>query len=81
VRALHPDSSGCELWVRPWRGASAAGKDIIPIPGTEHEKYLVENLGALALELTSDEISELDKLYRLVKGIRYDDNSMANTLR
>jgi aryl-alcohol dehydrogenase-like predicted oxidoreductase len=57
----------------------AKGKDIIPIPGTKHEKYLVENLGALALELTSDEISELDKLYSLVKGNRYDD--MANTLR
>lgn len=57
----------------------AKGKDIIPIPGTKREKYLVENLGALTLELTSDEIRDLDKLYSLVKGNRYED--MANTLR
>ena len=59
----------------------AKGKDIIPIPGTKHEKYLAENLGALEIELTASEISELDKLYGLVKGNRYDDNSMRNTLR
>jgi aryl-alcohol dehydrogenase-like predicted oxidoreductase len=59
----------------------AKGKDFIPIPGTKHERYLVENLGALEIELSTDEISELDKLYSLVKGNRYDDYSMANTLR
>jgi len=59
----------------------AKGKDIIPIPGTKHEKYLAENLGALEIELTAGEISDLDKLYSLVKGNRYDDNSMRNTLR
>ena len=55
----------------------AKGKDIIPIPGTKREKYLIENIGALKIKLTLDEISELDKLYSLVKGNRYDDYSMA----
>jgi aryl-alcohol dehydrogenase-like predicted oxidoreductase len=59
----------------------AKGEDIIPIPGTKREKYLVENLDALKIELTADEISELDKLYSFVKGNRYDDYSMANTLK
>lgn len=55
----------------------AKGKDIIPIPGTKREKYLIENIGALKIKLTLDEISELDKLYSFVKGNRYDDYSMA----
>ncbi len=59
----------------------AQGEDIIPIPGTKREKYLIENLDALKIELTEKEISELDNLYALVKGNRYDDYSMANTLR
>ena len=59
----------------------AKGEDIIPIPGTKREKYLIENLDALKIELTNGEINELDKLYGLVKGNRYDDYSMANTLQ
>jgi len=54
----------------------AKGEDIIPIPGTKREKYLIENLDALKIELTNDEIRELDKLYAFVKGNRYDDMSL-----
>jgi len=59
----------------------AKGEDIIPIPGTKREKYLIENLDALKVELSAHEINELDKLYGLVKGNRYDDYSMSNTLQ
>jgi len=59
----------------------AKGEDIIPIPGTKRENYLIENPGAMKIELSDDEIKELDKLYGLVKGNRYDDYSMANTLQ
>jgi aryl-alcohol dehydrogenase-like predicted oxidoreductase len=59
----------------------AKGEDIIPIPGTKRENYLIENLDAMKIELRNDEINELDKLYGLVKGNRYDDYSMANTLQ
>lgn len=59
----------------------AKGKDIIPIPGTKREKYLMENIDALKIELSNNEISELDKLYGFVKGNRYDDYSMASTLQ
>lgn len=52
------------------------GEDIIPIPGTKREKYLIENLEALKVELTTEEINELDKLYGLVKGNRYDNMSL-----
>lgn len=57
------------------------GEDIIPIPGTKREKYLIENLDAVKIVLSIDEIRELDKLYSLVKGNRYDDYSMATTLK
>jgi aryl-alcohol dehydrogenase-like predicted oxidoreductase len=59
----------------------AKGEDIIPIPGTKREKYLIENIDALKIALSKDEISDLDKLYSLVKGNRYDDYSMTTTLQ
>jgi aryl-alcohol dehydrogenase-like predicted oxidoreductase len=59
----------------------AKGEDIIPIPGTKRVNYLVENLDALKIELSHDEIRKLDELYSLVKGNRYDDYSMASTLQ
>ncbi|THH31827.1 hypothetical protein EUX98_g2338 [Antrodiella citrinella] len=39
----------------------AQGDDIIPIPGTSKVKYLTENLGALKLKLTSDDIAAVRK--------------------
>lgn len=57
----------------------AKGKDIIPIPGTKREKYLIENVDALKIQLTPDEITELDSLYTLVRGNRY--SNMSTTLQ
>lgn len=59
----------------------AKGEDIIPIPGTKREKYLIENIDALKVELSAEEIQHLDELYQLVRGNRYDDYSMSNTLQ
>jgi aryl-alcohol dehydrogenase-like predicted oxidoreductase len=59
----------------------AKGEDVIPIPGTKREKYIIENLEALNIQLTPEEMNELDKLYALVKGTRYDEYSMGNTLQ
>jgi hypothetical protein len=38
----------------------AQGDDIVPIPGTKRRKYLEENIGALAIHLTSEEPAEID---------------------
>ncbi len=38
----------------------AQGDDLVPIPGTKHIKYLEENVGALDVTLTSDELAEID---------------------
>jgi aryl-alcohol dehydrogenase-like predicted oxidoreductase len=40
----------------------AQGEDIVPIPGTKHVKYLDENIGALEVELTSEDLKRLDAI-------------------
>jgi aryl-alcohol dehydrogenase-like predicted oxidoreductase len=38
----------------------AQGKDIVPIPGTKHRKYLEENVAATRIKLTREELERLD---------------------
>ena len=38
----------------------AQGDDIVPIPGTKRRKYLEENIGALDVRLTPEELAEID---------------------
>jgi aryl-alcohol dehydrogenase-like predicted oxidoreductase len=38
----------------------AKGPDVVPIPGTKRIAYLEENLGAVDVELSNDDISRLD---------------------
>jgi aryl-alcohol dehydrogenase-like predicted oxidoreductase len=40
----------------------AQGNDVVPIPGTKRVKYLEENLGALEVQLTKDELGQLDEI-------------------
>jgi len=58
-------------WVlaqRPW---------IVPIPGTTKLHRLEENLGAVAVELTSDDLAEIERATAAitVHGARYSENS------
>jgi len=55
------------------------GENVIPIPGTKHLKYLEENLGALKVEFTKEELSEIREIAEKaeVKGERYAPESMA----
>ena len=55
------------------------GENIIPIPGTKHEKYLIENTKAVDVELTQDEMQHLDDTYISVAGERYNDMGMKFT--
>ncbi|MGW5863766.1 aldo/keto reductase [Streptomyces sp. NPDC055239] len=54
------------------------GDNVVPIPGTRREKYLTENLGALAVELSADELAAIDAVAPAgtVAGTRYDENSL-----
>ncbi|MFB6906196.1 aldo/keto reductase [Streptomyces bacillaris] len=38
------------------------GEHVVPIPGTKTERYLVQNAGAAALDLTTQDVAELDAL-------------------
>ncbi|MFF8310932.1 aldo/keto reductase [Streptomyces lydicus] len=54
------------------------GDDVVPIPGTRRQKYLEENLGALTIELSADELVAIDAAAPAARiaGTRYDEVSM-----
>jgi aryl-alcohol dehydrogenase-like predicted oxidoreductase len=49
---------------------------IVPIPGTRKPERLEENIGAVAVELSSDDIHEIDSAASkiMVQGDRYPEN-------
>jgi aryl-alcohol dehydrogenase-like predicted oxidoreductase len=56
----------------------ARGQDIVPIPGTKRRRYLEENLGALDVELTPEDIAWLDERVGQPSGDRYADMRTVN---
>jgi aryl-alcohol dehydrogenase-like predicted oxidoreductase len=58
----------------------AQGGDVVPIPGTKRRTYLEENLGALDVELTDDDLARLEELVPKggVAGDRYADMRMVS---
>lgn len=56
----------------------AQGNDMIPIPGTKRLKYLEDNMGALAVELTAADLKETDARLGQIKvaGERYTPEAM-----
>jgi aryl-alcohol dehydrogenase-like predicted oxidoreductase len=54
------------------------GDDVVPIPGTKRVHRLEENLGALGVTLSQDDVARLDRLSELTVGDRYDDMDWAN---
>lgn len=58
----------------------AQGEDVVPIPGTKHVKYLEENVGALNVQLTEDELQEINSIFppNAAAGQRYADMSTVN---
>lgn len=58
----------------------AQGDDIVPIPGTKHVEYLKENITALDIQLTEEDMQRLDAVAPKGKtaGDRYPDMSTVN---
>lgn len=56
----------------------AQGTDIVPIPGTKRRSYLDENINAVGIKLTTDDLAEIDSAMPLeaVAGRRYDEGWM-----
>jgi aryl-alcohol dehydrogenase-like predicted oxidoreductase len=59
----------------------AQGEDIVPIPGTKRRKYLEENLGAVDVELSGDDLARIDAELPEPAGDRYDSPGMATINR
>ncbi len=57
------------------------GQDIVPIPGTKRRSYLEQNLEAVRIELSAQEIAELEQSMAGVQGPRYSDERMASVDR
>ncbi len=57
----------------------AQGEDVVPIPGTKRRRYLEENLGALEVELTGEDLAAIEKVTPRgsVAGERYNPEMMA----
>jgi len=57
----------------------ARGQDIIPIPGTKRRKYLEENVGALNVKLTAEDLRRIDEVapHGAAAGDRYPQAAMA----
>ena len=53
-------AKGCSSAQLAIAWALAQGRDIVPIPGTKRIKYLEQNLAALDIELTPDDLAALD---------------------
>jgi aryl-alcohol dehydrogenase-like predicted oxidoreductase len=49
------------------------GPDFVPIPGTKRRTYLEENIAAAAINLTQDELHQLDAISGNVAGPRYSE--------
>ena len=58
----------------------ARGDDVVPIPGTTRIEHLEENVGALKVELTDDDLHELESVFPVgaAAGDRYADMSQVN---
>jgi aryl-alcohol dehydrogenase-like predicted oxidoreductase len=55
------------------------GPDIVPIPGTKRRRYLEENVGAVNVPLSAEEMAQLDAALppEKVAGPRYNAKQMA----
>jgi aryl-alcohol dehydrogenase-like predicted oxidoreductase len=56
----------------------AQGEDIVPIPGTKRRKYLEENVGALEVRLTAEDLRRIDEIAPkgIAAGDRYPEAAM-----
>ena len=56
----------------------AQGEDIVPIPGTKRRKYLEDNVGALNMQLTPQDLRRLDEVFPhgAAAGLRYPETMM-----
>jgi aryl-alcohol dehydrogenase-like predicted oxidoreductase len=69
----HARQKGCKPAQLALAWVHAQGKDVYPIPGTKRRTYLEENVAALSVELTQEEIDRLSEAIPpgAAQGARY----------
>jgi len=79
VKALAADR-GCTPGQLALAWVLAQGDDIAPIPGTKRRRYLEENIGAVEVTLSSDEVAALGRAIprEAVVGARYVESAMGS---
>ncbi len=78
VEAMAKDK-GCTTAQLALAWVLAQGEDIVPIPGTKHVRYLDQNIGALDVTLSREELDRLDAILPpgAAAGERYHERGMA----
>jgi aryl-alcohol dehydrogenase-like predicted oxidoreductase len=59
----------------------AQGDDVVPIPGTKRRTYLEENLAAVDVRLTPEDLARIDAEVPAAAGDRYDRTGMGTVNR
>ncbi len=77
AQAGHTPSQVALAWVL------AQGEDLVPIPGTKRRKYLEENIHAVDITLTPEQVRELNDIFPpgAASGPRYPEAMMASVNR
>lgn len=74
---------GCKASQLALAWVLARGKDVAPIPGTKRRAYLEENVGALDVRLTAEDLARVEEALgeTEVAGARYPEQSMSSVER
>jgi len=74
------DEKGCTSAQLVLAWLLAQGPDVIPIPGTKHEERLDENLGALDVRLTAQDVARISAAIPpgAAAGMRYPEQQMTH---
>jgi aryl-alcohol dehydrogenase-like predicted oxidoreductase len=68
-------AKGCKIGQVALAWVLSRGETIVPIPGTKRRTYLEENIGAVSMKLTPDDIAELERAFPkgVAAGSRYPE--------
>jgi aryl-alcohol dehydrogenase-like predicted oxidoreductase len=76
-------SKGCTPAQLALAWVLAQGEDVVPIPGTKRRKYLEDNVGAVDVKLTPEDLKRIDEVAPkgAAAGTRYPEAAMASVNR
>jgi aryl-alcohol dehydrogenase-like predicted oxidoreductase len=78
IRAM-AERKGCKPGQLALAWVLGQGDDIVPIPGTKRKAFLQENIGALDITLSKEDLAQIDEMMprEAIAGTRYAEAGMA----